>query len=397
MFDGPVESQELAFAELTGREFSTPDLRRLFGVLRKARANGRPLNDPALMFDEARAAGFSSDDAGQAITDAMNAVPHAHHLAYYVQILKTEHQRDELRGLALRVAEKAGDRTAVPEETIGEALEELERLRAGSAAGGLIDTEQAIAAFDAAKDSAAAIATGFASLDRLLNGGLRAGQLAVVGGRPGSGKSALLQQIANANAAAGRGVVFITAEMTAGELAGRGLKAIGRERFRRLPVWFGETADLGRLVAETRLAVRRNGVRLLIADYLQLLSDGLRGRNSVREQEVAAVSRALKRLAVESGIAILAAAQLNRASESKERPSMADLRESGAIEQDADLVLLLRAGDDDGSGVREVELAVVKQRNGPRGKVDLQYCGRKFEFREPEFELADSAAEGWRI
>jgi len=348
------------------------------------------------MFDEALAAGFSSDDAGQAIADAMNAVPHAWHLAHYVQILRTEHQRDELRGLALRLAEKAGDRTAVPEETIGEALEGLERLRAGSAAGGLIDAEQAIVAFDASKDSAAAIATGFASLDRLLNGGLRPGQLAVVGGRPGSGKSALLQQIANVNAASGRGVVFVTAEMTAGELAGRGLKAIGRERFRRLPVWFSETADLGRLLAETRLAVRRNGVRLLIADYLQLLSDGLRGRNSVREQEVAAVSRGLKRLAIESGVAILAAAQLNRASESKERPSMADLRESGAIEQDADLVLLLRAGDDDGSGVREVELSVVKQRNGPRGRVDLQYCGRRFEFREPELELADSFAEGWK-
>lgn len=394
MLEGSDDAQELAFAELSGREFSTPDLRRLFQVLQRARANGLPLNDAALMFDEALTAGFSSADAGRVVEDALNAVPHSVHLEFYISVLKKEHQRDELRGLALQVAEKAGDRTADPEQAIGEALEGLERLRAGTAGGRLIDTRAALAAFDSRKDSSSAIATGFPELDRLLNGGLRPGQLAVFGGRPGSGKSAMLQQIAHTNSAAGCGVLYLTAEMTAGELAGRGLKAIGRSAFEELPVWFIESADLGRLVAETRLAVRRNGVRVLFVDYLQLLSDRSRGRSENREQEVAAVSRGLKRLAVESGIAILAACQLNRAADQKDCPSMADLRESGAIEQDADAILLLQTGDDEGNGDRRVELSLVKHRNGPRGRVSFLYHGKTFTFEEQPDEWDSRPAVG---
>jgi replicative DNA helicase len=309
-------------------------------------------------------------------------------MRHYGAIVAAEHRRDELRTVGLRLAEESRDRTTEPDSIIQGALQQLEAIRGAGAGNSLTDAAAALKAFDERRDSVAAIRSGFSELDRLLDGGFRGGQLIVCGGRPGSGKSAMMQQVAMKNAGDGSPAFYISLEMPSSELAGRGVRAVGRDRFARLPFWFSETSDLSRLVAESRLAIRRHGVKLICVDYLQLIENGPRSRNTVREQEVAAISRGLKRLAVDMGAVVIAASQLNRASAGKDRPGLADLRESGAIEQDADAVILLAADDPDATGGRDVEAILAKNRNGPPGAVNLRFDGRRFTFSEGDDEAA---------
>jgi replicative DNA helicase len=384
LFDGPgdAERREQLFAEFGGRELSDPDLRRAFAVFKRMHFAGAPMDDPVLAAEELMRDGFNATDAATLVARCLEQVPHAAHALHYAAIVKRLHQRDELAAVGLRLAEESKDQTVEPERIIEAGLQALEQIRGCSGRTGLIDAAEALKAFDERRDSVAAIRTGFIELDRLLNGGFRQGQLVVVGGRPGSGKSALMAQWMMQNAAAGVGAFYVSCEMPAAELAGRGVKAVGRDRFRGLPLLFSESSDLGRIVSESRLAIRRHGVGVVVIDYLQLVQDGPRGRNALREQEVAAVSRGLKRLAVEMGAVVVAGSQLNRASAGKDRPGLADLRESGAIEQDADIVILLAADDPDGTGGRDVEAILAKNRSGPPGAVDLRFDGRRFTFSE---------------
>ena len=157
---------------------------------------------------------------------------------------------------------------------------------------------------------------------------------------------------------------------------------MNRRRFTELPVLFAEASDFGKLASLLRLAKRRRGIQLAAIDYLQLM-EGSTG-DDMRERQVAAMSRGLKRLAMELQIPILLGSQLNRESEKQGRPSLANLRESGAIEQDADIVILL-AGNADSD---ERELIVAKHRGGPCGIVEST-------FDRPRFCFRDNSTEPW--
>jgi replicative DNA helicase len=390
---GDAELREQVFAELTGREISNPDLRRVFEIARTMHGAGEPLNDPALWVERMKAAGIKDSAAVELLQRMMRAVPYAIHMRRYAAIVAAEHRRDELVNVGQRLAAEAKDRTTEPDSIIQGTLQQLEAIRGAGAGNSLIDAAGALKAFDERRDSVAAIRTGFSELDKLLSGGFREGQLVVVGGRPGSGKSALMQQVAMINAGDGSPAFYISLEMGSAELAGRGVRAMGRERFARLPIWFAESGDLAKIVAESRLAVRRHGVKLICVDYLQLIENSPRSRNTVREQEVAAISRGLKLLAKEMGVVVLSGSQLSRAAAAKDRPGLADLRESGAIEQDADIAILLKASDDDGGGVKEVEASLQKHRNGPVGAVNLRFDGKRFTFSENSG--GDSEAWKW--
>lgn len=387
LFDlpGAAAVRDEVFACLSGREFTSLDLRKLFEVCRQMNAKGEPLSDPAVLVDRLAAlpGGDSMQAAAALVAAAMNQVPHFQHGVYYAGILRGLHQRDELRLFGQRLQATAGDLAAAPEELIAEALQQLESLQAGTAAAGeLRGTAEALASFKESLKTQSAIPSGVRGLDAILGGGLRGGQLCVVAGRPSGGKSAFMQQWAQNCAESGKPVFFVSAEMADSELAGRAIESVGQERWLRMPIRFSEATSIATAAAELRLAVRRYGVQLVCADYLQILQAEVRGRNSAREQEVAAVSRGLKRMAIETRLPILVGAQLNREAEKRDRPGLADLRESGAIEQDADIVLMLKGGDDDGSGVREVELTVAKNRNGPRGLVRLNFDTKRYTFEE---------------
>ena len=239
--------------------------------------------------------------------------------------------------------------------------------------------------------------TYFTDLDNYLSG-LQDGNLAVIASRPSMGKSSLALNIGTSVAKEGKVVAFFSLEMTKEELVQRVLFSeakvtsgdarkgqLGPEKWSRvveaaskvnnLPLYFDDAPVI--TVTDIRAKSRRlksaKGLDLIIVDYLQLMQSTSRDN---RQQEIAEISRNLKNLARELKVPILALSQLNRAAEAREdkRPRLGDLRESGAIEQDADIVMMLYRDDyynpgTDIPGVAEVN--IVKNRSGMTGKVEL--------------------------
>jgi len=253
--------------------------------------------------------------------------------------------------------------------------------------------------------------TGFRDLDRYLSG-LRPGQLVVIGGRPSVGKTSLLLQFATALAAAGS-VLFVSYEMSATELGERLLSMnldyplqdlrTGRVPEEMVGDLIRQTEKLAGLPVEIvdnppgtidglRTLIRRSTVRHLakipsgiVLDYLQLIHGPTNRPFQNRVLELAEISRTCKLLARELNLVVVAASQLSRAVEIRDVkvPTLADLRDSGAIEQDADIVLLLhrKRWEPDGSSIIGVEIA--KNRNGPVGRIELRFNGRTTRFVEP--------------
>jgi len=261
----------------------------------------------------------------------------------------------------------------------------------------------------ASKGGITGISTGFRDLDALTSG-LQPSDLIVIAARPSMGKTMLCLNLAR-HAAVNLGIpVFIfSLEMAREQLAQRLLCAEAHVDSQRLRSGFLSEADwpkltdaLGRLskapiyiddtpnlsVLEIRAKARRvkaeHGLGMIIIDYLQLMRT--RGRAESRQQEISEVSRALKALARELEVPVVAASQLSRAVEQRtdKRPLLSDLRESGAIEQDADLVAFIYREDyykpqTDKKNIAEIIIA--KQRNGPVGKVELYFKKEYGEFQ----------------
>jgi replicative DNA helicase len=255
--------------------------------------------------------------------------------------------------------------------------------------------------------------TGLPQVDQALKG-MRAGELIILAARPAQGKSVLAQQIATCNALDGNGTILFSLEMSEGELADRHLSARARIPYgkiraaaladRDLELIAGEATGWARdtppLVVCERApltmsdlrseAVRWHrrlpgGVKLIVVDYLQLLSGSAGKRFANRYELVSEISRSLKMLAKELQVPVLAVAQLSRETERRtdKRPQLSDLRDSGALEQDGDSVLLLYRADrydhDAEPGVTEV--IVAKARNAECATVELQFEGAYQRFR----------------
>lgn len=243
------------------------------------------------------------------------------------------------------------------------------------------------------------VRTGIGKLDETLGGGLAPGRVYVIGARPGVGKSALLGNIVLAALRASTDVLFVSLEMSGREVMGRlvtdaynleptrpGEEISAMMRVADEGVWplhFRERADLAGIVA----AVKENHYGLVVIDYLQLLPTNLRFER--RDLEIAHISRAIKQLAMSRRVPILAAAQLNRGSKEKNaRPRLHDLRESGAQEQDADIVILLDRDAEEDSP--ETKLYVAKNRHGRTGSISLVFDGAHTRFSErPRYAPAE--------
>lgn len=251
--------------------------------------------------------------------------------------------------------------------------------------------------------------TGFAKLDALLCGGLQSGDLIILAARPSVGKTALALNIAAHVAHRGR-PAFFSLEMDRRQIAQRGLAMAAQiplDSIRSGSLTGDELNHLAdvaidqshsRILLDDRGAIglayirarcrrwkRQGGLSLVVVDYLQLM----RGEGSNREQEVSSISRGLKALAKDLRVPVLALCQLSRALEGRidKRPQLYDLRESGAIEQDADAVLMLyrddlQVADSQNAGLAEV--LIRKQRNGPLGVVTLEYDAPLCTFRSTD-------------
>lgn len=235
---------------------------------------------------------------------------------------------------------------------------------------------------------------GIPGLDRI-TGGMLPGQLIVVGGRTGIGKSAFVLSVAYHNVVRGRSVGFISLEMDEHEILQRmlairtGLSTLkvrtlkgasdsetaavteGMAQINELPLSIKRTTNnLDDVLATARRMRDKDNIELLVIDYLQLMRMGRRSSNRVEELE--AITGAMKSLAHELDVPVLTPAQLNRDTEEK-APKLADFRSSGSIEQDADIALLLSIDEDGANGVSDrMNCVIAKHRNGPLGMVNLR-------------------------
>lgn len=256
--------------------------------------------------------------------------------------------------------------------------------------------------------------SGFQSLDRRLPGWLHEGHLIVVAGRPAMGKSAFVQQVAEAVAAQQRTVIFFTLEMSAYELteralarrAGLSIPALktaedltdddwrrltgALTRFSPLPLLIDDASfDIAALLNKTQAAVANLAqaglppLGCVVVDYLQLVS----AKAANRSLEIGQITGHLKRLAKQLAVPVIALSQLNRAVEGRpdKRPTLSDLRESGQIEQDADLVLFLYRDEyyDENSPEKGIaEVIAAKNRHGSTGTVKLAFISERVMFGE---------------
>ena len=276
--------------------------------------------------------------------------------------------------------------------------------------------DETMDSLDPAKRGARAIKTGFGDLDDMTSG-VRKGEVTVIAARPSIGKSALALNMATHMAKAEYPVALFSLEMSRHEISTRMLSSESGVSSQRMRSWFLRAEDFtklgaaaGRMTptplyiddtsaltttqlrAKARLLVSRSDVRVIFVDYLQLLR--FDRRTESRRVEVGEISRAMKVLARELDVPVVCMSQLNRASETREshRPRMSDLRESGDLEQDADVVCLLHReevhheGDAAWAGSNPdklgvAELIIAKQRNGPTGTVMLMWHGETMTFK----------------
>jgi len=247
------------------------------------------------------------------------------------------------------------------------------------------------------------VPTGFVELDRLTNG-LHPGQMIVLAARPAIGKSTLGIDIArSASIKHGMASVIFSLEMSRNEITMRMLSAESRvplqnmrkgtmrqedwqklagtmARLSEAPLFIDDSPNMSlmEIRAKCRRLKQRHDLKLVVIDYLQLMSSGKRVES--RQQEVSEFSRALKLLAKELGVPVIAISQLNRGAEQRtdKRPQMSDLRESGSIEQDADIVILLHREDAyerESPRAGEADLIVAKHRNGPTDTIVVAFQG----------------------
>jgi len=258
------------------------------------------------------------------------------------------------------------------------------------------------------RDSAfAGIPTGFVDVDTLLSG-LQKGNLIVVAARPGVGKSSFVTNVArNIAVDAGAPVAMFSLEMSRFEIGMRLLCGEARvpwdkvrsgrmateewtriveaaEALHEAPLYIVDSGNVTivDIRAKARRLKSRKGLGLIIVDYLQLMSGHARTEN--RQQEIAEISRSLKLLAKELEIPVIAVSQLNRDPERRQdkRPQLSDLRESGAIEQDSDIVMFIHRDDSDDPQVKgKADIIVAKHRNGPTATVPLTFLPHLTLFR----------------
>ena len=350
------------------------------------------------------------------LTQHQDLVPSGAQLPYYASVVKRKSQRREMVTVARKIlAEERGD----DDEVLGDYSEMLNKLLRTDTSRGEVAisnaVKQAIDEIEAAFEGGgrvSGLSTGLPSVDHV-TGGLHSGDVFVLAGRPSMGKTSLAMSVVEHVALTlNKPVGVASMEMPATALTKRmissqadvdGLTLLnGRlsqgdfnqmapvaAKINRAPIYIDETAHLtpSQLLARARIWKLRYDIQLLVVDYLQLMR--VRGADN-RQHEVSQCSAAMKQIAKELKIPVIALSQLNREVEKGgdgRAPRLSDLKESGSIEQDADLVGLLYRPDGAEDGT--VRLNIAKHRNGPTGYCDLEFIASRTRFREQLPDLSD--------
>jgi replicative DNA helicase len=413
---------------ISADDFANPGHGQIFAAM-QALDLGMKRVDPVTLSEELKQQGHLAAVGGPTYLSQLDqVVPFSHNAVDYAHIIKDQATRRRLAKAGREIMELAsqetGDVRELLEDAEGRVFKIAERGRVGELVpmSGLVDA--ALEQLDKMKQNTSGItgiSTGFVDLDNQLTG-LHGGELIILAARPGIGKTSLAMNVAvHASTKEQRAVAVFSLEMPSVQLVMRMLSTHARIDVKKLRggrLSPGDEERIQQSAAELfaaklyiddsgglssfdlrakarRLKTKEPSLGLIVIDYLQLMHQ--KGKVESRQLEVAEISRALKQLAKEIDVPIIALSQLNRKVEERStgKPMLSDLRESGAIEQDADVVMFIHRedqGEEDGapkdSRAMPVELIVAKQRNGPVGSVDLMFL--------PEFTRFESRARDWQ-
>lgn len=351
------------------------------------------------------------------LTDLIEQVPTAANVGSYAKIVKEDSTKRNLIHAGVEIAELGYDENTEVKEILNKAEASIFSISQGHITGGFVPIKVTITeSFDRIDElqksggGMRGVRTGFIDLDNKLSG-MQKSNLIILAARPGQGKTALVLNMAQNIAVKDKKPVGIfSLEMSKEELVDRLLIGqsdvdawklktgkLSDDDFSKLsdamgklaesPIFIDDTPGLS--IAEMRSKARRlqmeQNLSLIIVDYLQLVDPGKRFENRV--QEVSMVSQSLKNLARELNVPVLSASQLSRAVEHRgeKKPQLADLRESGAIEQDADVVMFIYRPDVEVTTPHiPTKLLIAKHRNGPTGEIDLIFQGDRIRFTSVE-------------
>ena len=380
----------------------------------------------------------------QYLSQLQDSVPSAANLSFYLEKLREKYLLRRMIQTCSGVVGRIYDYEGEVDELLDEVEKEVMRVGADRVGGGGITPIKelvnagivTIENFFNRKGEVTGLTTGFPDLDRLTDG-LHGGEMIVIGARPSMGKTSFACNIAehvalgNGESGGGHPVGIFSLEMSAESLVLRMLCSVARVNLRQIRDGFMTENDFPKLMsasnrltnsklfidataglsilqlrARARRLAQQHGIKLFVIDYLQLLHSTAKRSYENRQAEIAEISSGIKALAKELNVPVIVLAQLNREIEKEKnrKPRMADLRESGSIEQDADLVGLLykpnsEDGEEDGGSRMEdsegiaVNLLIAKQRNGPTGDVALTFlkpytrfesCARTGHFEDVE-------------
>jgi replicative DNA helicase len=406
-----AEAQE----QVRGIDFYAPKHEVIFNAILSLFAKGEP-TDVITVTNELQQTGMLVKAGGADYLHTLTSyVPTAANSAFYAQIVNEKATLRRLVEVGTKIAQLGYQNEGEVEDLVNQAQEDVYSVSRSATREDIVDLntsiEAAISEIELAQQRGGemtGVPTGFTELDEMTHG-LHGGQFVILAARPAVGKSTLALDFARTAAIKHkRATVFFSLEMGRAEIAMRLLSAesgiplqdmrkgsLSDSSWARMAAVRGQINDsplyiddspnmtLVEIRAKCRRLAQRVDLKMVVIDYIQLMTSGKKVEN--RQQEVSEFSRALKLLAKELGVPVVAISQLNRNSEQTKdkKPEISQLRESGSLEQDADVVILLhREGqyEKDHPRVGEADLILAKQRNGPTGTVVVAFQGQYSRF-----------------
>lgn len=382
--------------------------RLIYDTIHQMFLSGRPI-DPITVLDEMKALGYKEAARRELFLQIIETTPTSANVSEYAAIVRSKSMLRELQKVSSEIIALTRSEEESADTVADLAEQKIYAVRQGREVQGFSSINEAIQEVYAHLDEMAAnpgklpgLPTGFSQLDQYI-GGLSRSDLILLAARPGMGKTAIaLNMAVNAAKRSGKTVVIFQLEMSREQLATRMLSSEALIDSKKLRMGSLDDADWERMagaaeslqsmsilidensgitVPEMMAKCRRVGSKLglIVIDYLQLMHTPKQMDNRV--QEVAEISRSLKIMAKELNVPVLCCSQLSRGPESRQnkRPMLSDLRESGSIEQDADIVLFIYRDDyynDQSENRNCAELIVAKNRHGETGTVELQWMGQ---------------------
>ena len=398
---------------LTGADFYRAEHRAIFNTVAVLVNSCKPA-DVVTVFESLQTAGKAEEAGGLAyINELAQYVPSVSNIRRYAEIVAERAMMRRLMAAADKAREIATETGLTPTERLDRCQNEFQQL---ASVRGKKEPRQVIEFAMTMLDRVQALADGqtqpgiptrIPTLDRLLGGGIKPGKQIVIAARPSVGKSALAMEFAYAVAEQGHPAGFLSQEMEGTELVDRLSARMGLiemdnmttgkltdsewtalsdvvERLNGLPLYIDDQAglSLGEIQAKARKLKRERGIKLLVLDYLQLCTPS--DSKASRHHQIEEISRGLKVMAKQLDMTTVILSQLNREVEKRVggKPTLADLKESGAIEEDADVVILLSVDGTRENGDVLVHAEVAKNRGGKKGFVKLAFSGRHQRFVE---------------